>query len=442
MSSVRVAARGWRRRGRGRPLALAVALALSSALLAACGGQSSTPTLNWYINPDNGGQGRLAKKCADASNGAYQVTIQTLPNDASSQREQLVRRLAAKDSSIDVMSLDPPFVAEFANAGFLRPFSKQDEATFTDGVLKGPLETVYWNDQLVAAPFWANTQLLWFRKSAVKAAGVDPTAPGFTWDQMIKAAEGQHKVIGVQANRYEGYMVWINALVVSAGGQIIGNVEAGKNATPEINSPAGDAAAEIVGGLARSSAAPPAMSTATEEEARSAFQGDSGMFAVNWPYVYEAARGDVQSGALDQSVVDDIGWARYPGVKAGEASRPPLGGINLAIGAYTKYPEQALDLVKCATSLQSNIDYMVDSGNPAAKGAAYDDPKVRKAFPMAPLIRDSISDAGPRPITPYYNDVSTSVQRIWHPATSVHAPQTPEETATFMTEVLQGKRLL
>ena len=437
MSSVRVAGRGRQRRGRGRPLALAVALALSSALLAACGGESSTPTLNWYINPDNGGQERLAKKCVDASNGAYQVDIQTLPNSASDQREQLVRRLAAQDSSIDVMSLDPPFVAEFANAGFLRPFSKEDEATFTDGVLKGPLETTYWNDQLVAAPFWANTQLLWFRKSAAEAAGVDPTAPGFTWDQMIKAAESQQKVIGVQANRYEGYMVWINALVVSAGGEIIGNVEAGKDATPEINSPAGDAAAEIVGGLARSPAAPPAMSTAGEEEARSVFQGDSGMFMVNWPYVYAAAQGDAE-----QSVVDDIGWARYPGVEAGEASRPPLGGINLAIGAYTKYPEQALDLVKCATSLQSNIEYMVDSGNPAAKRAAYDDPKVRKAFPMASLIRDSIDEAGPRPVTPYYNDVSTSVQRVWHPATEVRAPQTPEETATFMTDVLQGKRLL
>jgi multiple sugar transport system substrate-binding protein len=415
---------------------------LSSVLLVACAAESSTPTLNWYINPDNGGQSRLAEKCVEASNGAYQVAIQTLPTDASSQREQLVRRLAAQDSSIDVMSLDPPFVAEFANAGFLRPFSKEDEATFTDGVLKGPLETTYWNDQLVAAPFWANTQLLWFRKAAVKAAGVDPAAPGFTWEQMIKAAEAEQKVIGVQANRYEGYMVWINALVVSAGGQIVGNVEAGKDATPEINSPAGDAAAEIVGGLARSPAAPPAMSTAGEEEARSVFQGDSGMFMVNWPYIYSAAQGDVQSGAADQSVVDDIGWARYPEVNAGEASRPPLGGINLAIGAFTKYPQQALDLVKCATSLQSNIDYMVDSGNPAAKGAAYDDPKVRKAFPMAPLIRDSIDDAGPRPITPYYNDVSTSVQRTWHPATSVQAPQTPEETATFMTDVLQGERLL
>jgi multiple sugar transport system substrate-binding protein len=393
--------------------------------------------LNWYINPDNGGQGRLAEKCADASNGAYQVDIQTLPNSASDQREQLVRRLAAQDTSIDVMSLDPPFVAEFANAGFLRPFSKEDEATFTDGVLDAPLETVYWNDQLVAAPFWANTQLLWYRKAAAEAAGVDPTAPGFTWDQMIKAAESQQKVVGVQANRYEGYMVWINALVVSAGGEIIGNVEAGKDATPEINSPAGDAAAEIVGGLARSPAAPPAMSNATEEEARSAFQGDTGMFMVNWPYVYAAAQGDAE-----QSVVDDIGWARYPGVKAGEASRPPLGGINMAIGAYTNYPEQALDLVKCVTSLQSNIEYMVDSGNPAAKRAAYDDPKVRKAFPMASLIRDSIDEAGPRPVTPYYNDVSTSVQRVWHPATEVQAPQTPEETATFMTDVLQGKRLL
>ena len=51
-------------------------------------------------------------------------------------------------------------------------------------------------------------------------------------------------MIGVQANRYEGYMVWINALVVSAGGQIITNVDKGKDATPAIASPAGDAAAD------------------------------------------------------------------------------------------------------------------------------------------------------------------------------------------------------
>jgi multiple sugar transport system substrate-binding protein len=61
---------------------------------------------------------------------------------------------------------------------------------------------------------------------------------------------------------------------------------------------------------------------------------------------------------------------------------------------------------------------------------------------MADLIRESIADAGPRPITPFYGDVSSSVQRVWHPASSVRSPQTPEETDTYMSEVLSGERLL
>jgi multiple sugar transport system substrate-binding protein len=237
-------------------------------------------------------------------------------------------------------------------------------------------------------------------------------------------------------------MVWINALVLSAGGQIVENAEAGKDATPSMAGPAGDAAAEVVGGLARSSAAPADIATATEEEARALFQSDQGGFMVNWPYVYQAAKSAVESGALDQSVVDDIGWARYPRVDAGTASKPPLGGINLGIGKFTDHPDEALAAVKCITSLENNVQYMVDSGNPAARRAAYDDPKVREAFPMADLIRDSINDAGPRPFTPYYGDVSTSVQKTWHPASSVRAPQTPEKTDSYMAEVLSGDRLL
>ena len=61
---------------------------------------------------------------------------------------------------------------------------------------------------------------------------------------------------------------------------------------------------------------------------------------------------------------------------------------------------------------------------------------------MADLIRESIADAGPRPVTPYYGDVSTSVQRTWHPPDGVTAPETPEETDSYMSQVLKGERLL
>jgi multiple sugar transport system substrate-binding protein len=423
---------------------IALCVVVLAGVLAACSGDDEgTPVLTWYINPDNGGQRTLAEQCSDESGGEYRLQTQVLPNDADAQREQLVRRLAAGDSSVDLMSLDPVFVAEFANAGYLFEITDPDDVEeLTDGVLEAPLLTAYWDDELVATPFWANTQLLWYRKSAAQAAGVDPTAEGFTWDEMIDAAESQGLRIGLQGRRYEGYMVWINALIESGGGQIITDADRGADATPTVASPAGDRAADIVGRLARSSAAPPDLSTSSEEEARTLFQSDRGAFMVNWPYVYQAAKAAVETGALDQSVVDDIGWARYPRVESDRESAPPLGGIDLGIGEFTEHPEQALDAVKCITSLESNVQYMVEAGNPAARSAAYDDPAVIEAFPMADLIRESINSAGPRPITPYYGDVSTSVQRTWHPSTSVRSPETPERTDTYMSEVLQGERLL
>src|SRR4051794_1300383 len=74
-------------RRRGRRRAACVSALLMTSTLAACSSESGTPTLTWYINPDNGGQAKLATKCGDASNGAYKIETQVLPNDADQQRE-------------------------------------------------------------------------------------------------------------------------------------------------------------------------------------------------------------------------------------------------------------------------------------------------------------------------------------------------------------------
>ncbi|MEY2588678.1 MAG: trehalose/maltose transport system substrate-binding protein [Acidimicrobiaceae bacterium] len=418
-----------------------LALVVLASSVAACGSSSSLPTLNWYINPDNGGQAELAKACTDAAGGRYQVKTSLLPSDATSQREQLVRRLAANDSSIDLMSLDPPFVAEFANAGFLHTFSDADTAVFTDGVLKGPVASAMWNGKLVAAPFWANTQLLWYRKSVAQKAGIDPSANAVTWDQVIKAAEATGTTVEVQADRYEGYMVWINALVSSAGGTILKNPEAGKEVEPGINTDAGTQAATIIRQLAGSKAADPAISTSKEESGRAAFQSSRGGFMVNWAYIYGAAQEAVVGGSLAQAVLDDISWARYPQVN-GSASRPPLGGIDLAISSFSKHTDFAIEAAKCITTAASEKAYMLKSKNPAARGAVYDDADVRTTFPMADLIRESIDAASPRPQTPYYTDVSTATVRTFHPPSSVDPNRTPGTTAKLIVDVLHDRVLL
>ena len=426
-----------------RVATLAVGLAVGLTL-AACGdgGGGGTPTLTWYTNPDNGGQQDLATKCTKEADGAYKISVAVLPTDATSQREQLVRRLAAKDSSIDMMSLDPVFVPEFASAGFLRTFTDDEAGEFTQGVLDGSLKTAMWKGKLVAAPFWANTQLLWYRKSVARKAGIDPSKGEVTWDQIIDAAKKTNTTVQVTGGLYEGYMVWINSLVASAGGQVLKDPEAGRNATPDLNSPAGRQAAEVIRRLATSGVADPQLSTATEETARNGFQADNGGFMVNWPYVYGAALAAVKDGSLDQKVVDDIGWARVPRVVAGDESAPPLGGINLGIGHYSKHPDQAVAAAKCITSTESQKAYMLAEGNPAARAEVFSDPEIVKTFPMAALIRDSIDTATPRPQSSYYPDVSAATVREFHPPRSVNPDRTPKAADKLIVNVLQGNQLL
>jgi multiple sugar transport system substrate-binding protein len=422
-------------------LAITLLLGMGGALIVLLtSGEPATglAELTWYIYPDNGGQEDLAKKCSEASDGAFKIEIATLPADTDDQREELVRRLAANDDSIDLMSLDPVFVPEFAEAGYLRPFTEDEASEFTDDVLAGPLTTATWKDQLVAAPFWANTQLLWYRKSVAERAGIDPEAGPLTWDQIIDAAKATGTTVEVTGAQYEGYMVWINTLVASAGGEVLKDPEAGKDAQPDLDSAAGKEAATIIHRLATDGVANPQLSTATEETARAGFQADNGGFMVNWPYIYGAALQAVDGGSLDQSVVDDIGWVRVPEVTAGTDSAPALGGSNLGIGAFGKHQNEAVDAARCITATQSQIEYMLKSGTPGAKAAVFDDPEVRQRFPMADLIRTSIDEAMPRPRSPYYADVSASVVAEFHPQTSVDPESTPARADERVANVLQS----
>ena len=101
-----------RRPGPLRSAALvAAAVTVSSTVLAACGGAASggPTTVNFYINPDSSGSTqKAADECSAESGGRYRIAISVLPATADGQREQIVRRLAAKDSDIDLAAVDPP----------------------------------------------------------------------------------------------------------------------------------------------------------------------------------------------------------------------------------------------------------------------------------------------------------------------------------------------
>jgi multiple sugar transport system substrate-binding protein len=420
-----------------------VALVLAIALVAAgvalgvtrLVGDDEPAALAWYVYPDNGGQAALAARCDDESDD-YTITVRTLPFASDAQHRQAQQRLADEDTPADILSLDTTLVPEFAAAGLLRPFTDRQARDVTDGVLGGARETATWDGRTVAAPFWANTQLLWYRRSVAEWAGLDPARSPVTWDQVIRAAEHSGTTVSVIGGPNEGFALLITTLVASAGGEVLTDAEAGGDATPALDSGAGEAATGALRKIA-DGAPDRYLASSDEERARAGFEADDGAFMVNWPYTYDAARQAVADGDLDQSVFDDIAWARVPRVLPDRASTPIVRGTALGIGAATKHPAEAVAAVRCLTSVESQVAHMLSSSHPGARAAVYDDPDVRAAFPMADALRDSIDtgEAGPR--TPYYSNVTDALIEVFHPPQSVVPASTPAEADEAVAAALR-----
>ncbi len=422
-------------------LAPLAAIVVAASLLVACSDDGGPRTITWYINPDppapadfkgGFGQAGIAERC---STDEYDIEVQLLPTSATEQRVQLLRRLAAEDTSIDLMSLDPVFTAEFASAGYLLPFTQDVTDAASEDVLEGAIQGASWEDKLVVAPLWANTQVLWYRKSMAEAAGLDMSQP-VTWEQIIDAAADQGGQVGVQANKYEGYVVWINALITGAGGNILTETQAGSEASVDIASDAGVAAAEVIEQLAGSPAAQPDLSVSNEGTVLPPL-ADPGGFMVNWTFAYNTIK-------PDQETFDDLGWARYPATVEGEESRPPIGGINIGVSAFTDDPDLAFDAVQCLTSQENQVQYAVETGNMPARQAAYEDAALTDQFPadLLQLYQDSMETAGPRPASPYWSTVVDATLSQWHPADSVDPGSTPQDSASLIDKALHGDALI
>jgi multiple sugar transport system substrate-binding protein len=415
---------------RGR-IAVVVALAMACATgVAGCGaGKSGGPaSLKFLAGLDPGGTNvKAAKECSAQSDGRYTIEIVPLANSADASRELLVRRLAAKDSNIDLINMDTIWTPEFAEAGWLRQLTGAEEKDATDDVLPGPLQSVKWKGRVYAVPLNTNAQLLWYRKDLVPE-------PPRTWDEMIAMAKNLPADVGLiqeQGARYEGYVVWFNNLVSSAGGKIVN-----PDGSPALDQTAVKAA-QIIKDVATSGRADPSLSTNQEDQGRLAFEAGRGAFMLNWPYVYAAGRASAATSGVSKKVFDNLGWARWPAVDAGKPSRVSIGGANIGISNFGKHPELATAAALCMTSRKWQDQEAIAEGLPPVMNASYDAPEVRKAYPFADLLREQLKDSVPRPETPAYSDVTLAIQQTLHPPARIN-PQSAIQTLRDRLKILAG----
>lgn len=423
------------RPGSSRTALAVAALLLLAALPTGCGGDSTgTSTgrahLNWYNFPDDSGAlQQAADGCSKASGGRYTIAYNKLPRAADGQRQQLVRRLAAHDKGLDILGLDVTWAAEFAEAGWIRPWTGTDRAKATADTLAASLATATWKKKLYAVPYNANTQLLWYRDDLVPK-------PPVTWAQMLDASRalakaGKPHLVEIQGAQYEGLTVWFNTLIESAGGSILN-----ANATaPSLGAPAVRAAG-VMHDLAVSPAADPSLANQMEDQNRLAMESGTAAFELNYPFVYPSMK------ANKPDLFKHFRWAPYPRVDASRPARPTIGGIDLAIGAYSRHPDLAHEAALCLRNRGNQMTAALKGGLPPTLRSLYSDPELIASYPFAADILSALEHASVRPQTPAYQNISIAISHTLSPPVGINPVGAVSDMRGQINDALQSKGLI
>jgi multiple sugar transport system substrate-binding protein len=388
------------------PAATAGILALT---LSACGGGGGGTTgggSDVEANLDGRGpityvQGKdnsnVVRPLLDKWNAAHpdeKVTFKEQTDQADQQHDDLVQNYQAKNPNYDVASVDVVWTAEFAAKGWLQPL-KDGLAVDTAGMLKPTVEAGSYKGTLYAAPVSSDGGILYYRKDLV------PTPPT-TWAEMMEMCSiAKANNIGCysgQFKQYEGLTVNASEAINSAGGSVLD--DAGK---PSLNTPEAEEGLNNLAEAFKNGNIPAEAITYQEEESRRAFQEGKLLFHRNWPYVYNLATTE------GSSVVKDVlGMTALPGKDGPGASS--LGGHSAAISVYSKNKATALDFVKFLAEEEQQKFFATQGSLAPVLGALYEDQELVSKLPYLPVLKTSIENAVPRPVTPFYPAVTQAIQ--------------------------------
>ena len=219
-----------------------------------------------------------------------------------------------------------------------------------------------------------------------------------TWQDLYTEAKAKGGIV-YQGAPYEGLTVDYLELAFAAGGQVLSSD--GKKSV--INSPQNLKALQFMADGVKSGAANKAVTTYMEEDARRAFESGKATFMRNWPYAYAL-------GGMAPKVKGKFKVAPYPSFQGG-GKAGILGGHNLVISAYSKNPKGSVQLIDFLTSPKIEAQDAAKFSLAPVLTATYDDAAVKKALPFAAELKQAVTQAKARPVSPVYSQVSQAIYK-------------------------------
>ena len=410
-----------------RVLSACVGVVAVSMVAAGCGGSSGGSSsgtgatakgtkgpITWVIGKDNSNVvAPTAQKWNDA-HPTEKVTVKEQTTDANQQHDDIVQHMQAKDTSYDVITVDVVWTAEFAAKGWLVPL-KGEYAIDTSKLLKPTVNAATYNNTLYAAPYASDGGMLYYRTDLVKTP---PKTLDEMWADCAIAKKNNIGCYAGQFQKYEGGTCNATEAINTFSGKVVDSK--GKST---VNSPQSVEGLKMLADHYANGDIPKEAITYMEEPSRQAFEAGKLLFLRNWPYVYGLAKTDASSKVKDKFAV-----APLPGVSGPGAST--LGGHSFGIGINSKHKATALAFLKFIEEDAQQKFFMEQGSLAPVIGSLYSDPTLVAKYPYLPTLLTSITNAVPRPVTPFYPAVSKAI--VDNSYAAMKGDKTPEQAIKDM----------
>jgi len=371
---------------------------------AGCGGGEGGGAvgITFTFGPDASGslQG-LIDRFNKEHKGEIKVTWQKTAAASDDYFQQIKTQLQSGKATVDVIGGDVIWPAQFAAQGFVLDLSDRFTPKIKGKNLKGPVEATEYDGKTWAVPWFTDAGMFYYRKDLLEKSGF--SAPPETWDEMkrmadrIRADSGTRFGYVFQGARDEGGVVDGLEHVWNAGGDVLRGDEV------IIDSPESDEGLELRRSMISDGIAPKASVTYTTQESQSIFTNGDAAFMRNWTFVYAL----LASPETSKVRPEQVGISTIPVAEAGKEGFSGLGGWNFLVNAAS---EDKLDeiwtFIEYMSSPESQKTFALESARLPTLKALYEDEEVLKKVSVAALGKESLENARPRPISPYYSDMS------------------------------------
>jgi multiple sugar transport system substrate-binding protein len=337
----------------------------------------------------------------DEYTAATGTKINTATSDYAGLYTNLNVTLTQATGAYDVVSLDDPWIPQFAGGEFLMNL---DELMQAAGETVDPdfvPELLALGDfpkgtGLRGIPWVGNVQVFAWRTDVLEELGKEVPV---TWDDVlalateITAAKSAEGLYGIGLRGQAGNPAATSFLPVLRGfGKDLIDPETSE---PQLETP--EAMAAIAMQLSLKEQTPPGVENVGHaENGTNLYSGTIAMSGDIWP--------DQLLKAFDPAVSKVVGKIEVGGEPAQAGVKPAnmTGNWLLAIPEGSKNPERAWDFIKWFTSAETQKKLILNNSIPATRTSVLQDPEAVEKLPFLPGMLAAAKNALPRPRTPLY----------------------------------------